>query len=74
MLSLNPWDILWTIVNLLVLYAIFRKFLFQPGRILEKLRFVYFLARGGRYLSLQLGDFYRHSRQPHEPLGEPLFG
>lgn len=30
MLSLNPWDILWTIVNLLVLYAIFRKFLFQP--------------------------------------------
>ena len=41
---------------------------------LEKLRFVYFLARGGRYLSLQLGDFYRHSRQPHEPLGEPLFG
>ena len=30
MLSINPWDILWTIVNLLVLYAIFRKFLFQP--------------------------------------------
>ena len=30
MLSLNPWDILWTIVNLLVLYAIFRKFLFLP--------------------------------------------
>ena len=30
MLRLNPWDILWTVVNLLVLYAIFRKFLFQP--------------------------------------------
>lgn len=30
MLSINPWDILWTIVNLLVLYAIFKKFLFQP--------------------------------------------
>jgi len=30
MLSLNPWDILWTVVNLLVLYLIFKKFLFQP--------------------------------------------
>ena len=30
MLSINPWNILWTVVNLLVIYAIFRKFLFQP--------------------------------------------
>ena len=30
-------NILWTIVNLLVLYAIFRKFLFQPAM---KLSFV----------------------------------
>ena len=31
MLSLNPWDILWTIVNLLVLYAIFRKIFVSAG-------------------------------------------
>ena len=30
MLSINPWNILWTVVNLLVIYAIFKKFLFQP--------------------------------------------
>ena len=30
MLSINPWNILWTVVNLLVIYVIFRKFLFQP--------------------------------------------
>ena len=30
MLSINPWNILWTVVNLFVIYAIFRKFLFQP--------------------------------------------
>lgn len=30
MLSIDPWNILWTVVNLLVLYAIFKKFLYQP--------------------------------------------
>lgn len=30
MLKLDIWNIVWTIVNILVLYAIFRKFLFQP--------------------------------------------
>ena len=30
MLSINPWNILWTVVILLVIYAIFRNFLFQP--------------------------------------------
>lgn len=30
MLSINPWNILWTVVNLLVLYLIFKKLLFQP--------------------------------------------
>lgn len=30
MLSIDPWNILWTVVNLLVLYVIFKKFLFQP--------------------------------------------
>ena len=30
MLSIDPWNILWTVVNLLVLYVIFMKFLFQP--------------------------------------------
>ena len=30
MLSLNAWNIIWIVVNLLVLYLIFKKFLFQP--------------------------------------------
>lgn len=30
MLELNGWDILWTIVNLLVLYLLMRRFLFRP--------------------------------------------
>ncbi len=30
MLSIDPWNILWTVVNLLVLYFIFKKFLYQP--------------------------------------------
>ncbi len=30
MLSLNPWELLFTVINILVLYWIFRKFLFQP--------------------------------------------
>ena len=30
MLSIDPWNILRTVVNLLVLYAIFKKFLYQP--------------------------------------------
>ena len=29
MLSINFWNILWTVVNLLVLYVVFRKFLYQ---------------------------------------------
>ena len=29
MLSLNAWNIIWIVVNLLVLYLIFKKFLFQ---------------------------------------------
>ena len=30
MLSIDPWNILWTVVNLLVLYLVFKKFLFKP--------------------------------------------
>lgn len=30
MLRLDVWNIIWTIVNILVLYAIFKKFLFKP--------------------------------------------
>lgn len=30
MLSLNPWSIFWTIVNVLVLYLAMKKFLIQP--------------------------------------------
>ena len=30
MLSVDPWNILWTVVNLLVLYLVFKKFLYQP--------------------------------------------
>lgn len=30
MLSLSPWNLLFTVINILVLYWIFRKFLFQP--------------------------------------------
>ncbi len=30
MLSIDPWNILWTIVNLLVLYLVFKKFLYKP--------------------------------------------
>lgn len=30
MLSLNPWDLLWTVVNLLFLYAVLKKFLLKP--------------------------------------------
>lgn len=30
MLSIDPWNILWTLINLLVLYFIFKKFLFKP--------------------------------------------
>ncbi len=30
MLSMDPWNLLWIVVNLLVLYAIFRKFLYTP--------------------------------------------
>lgn len=30
MLNIDPWDILWTIINLLVLYWLLKKFLFGP--------------------------------------------
>lgn len=30
MLNINFWNIVWTVVNLLVLYGVFRKFLYQP--------------------------------------------
>lgn len=30
MLKLDIWNIVWTVVNILVLYGIFRKFLFKP--------------------------------------------
>lgn len=30
MLKIDPWNILWTVVNLLILYGIFKKFLYQP--------------------------------------------
>ena len=30
MLSIDPWNIVWTIVNLLVLYLVFKKFLYKP--------------------------------------------
>lgn len=30
MLNLDPWNMLWTVVNLLVLYVIFKKFMYQP--------------------------------------------
>lgn len=30
MLSIDPWNIIWTVVNLLVLYLIFKKFLYKP--------------------------------------------
>lgn len=30
MISINQWSILWTVVNLLILYAIFKKFLYKP--------------------------------------------
>ena len=30
MLNISPWNLLFTVINILVLYWIFRKFLFQP--------------------------------------------
>ena len=30
MLKINFWNILWTVVNLLILYGVFRKFLYAP--------------------------------------------
>ena len=30
MLNINFWNIVWTVINLLVLYGVFRKFLYQP--------------------------------------------
>ena len=30
MLKIDPWNIIWTVVNLLVLYLVFKKFLFKP--------------------------------------------
>lgn len=30
MLNINPWDILWTVINLLVFFLLLRKFLFKP--------------------------------------------
>ena len=32
MLSINFWNILWTVVNLLLLYVDFRKFLYQRDK------------------------------------------
>ena len=30
MLNINPWNMVMIVINLLVLYAIFRKFLYKP--------------------------------------------
>ncbi len=30
MLNVNPWDILWTVINLLVFFLLLRRFLFKP--------------------------------------------
>lgn len=30
MLNINPWDILWTVINLLVLFLLLKRFLFKP--------------------------------------------
>lgn len=30
MLNINPWDILWTVINLIVLFLLLKKFLFKP--------------------------------------------
>ena len=30
MLSINPWSIFWTVINILVLFLILKKFLFKP--------------------------------------------
>ena len=30
MLNINIWDILWTVINLLVFYLLLRRFLFKP--------------------------------------------
>ncbi len=37
MLNIDIWDILWTVINLLILFALLKKFLFKPViRVMEK--------------------------------------
>ena len=33
MLNINPWNMVMIVINLLVLYAIFRKFLYKPAKL-----------------------------------------